>query len=101
MDRPDILHVRVMAPLELRIQRIARRQGIDNRAARAQVETSDRVRKNFLQKMYGVKWDDSQLYHLVINTAVFSPQDSARLIAAALQYYQNTAYISIISGCLH
>ncbi len=83
-DRPDVLHVRVIAPAGLRAERLAADQHIPFEAALAQVETSDRSRKNFLRRFYQVDWEDPQQYDVVINTQRMSPQAAAHIICQAL-----------------
>ncbi len=68
-DHPNVIHVRVIAPAEVRAQRLAARCRIPIEAARAQVETSDRARRNYLRRYYHARWDDPTLYDLIINTA--------------------------------
>lgn len=89
--RPDVLHVRVIAPLELRIQRVAERQGIPEAAARAQVENSDSSRRNYLRRYHHVDWDDPELYDLVINTANLSASVVVKLIIKALSAQSRNA----------
>ena len=83
--RPDVLHVRLVAPVEVRIARIAERHHISLQAARAQVKTSDRQRRIFLKRFYNIDGNDPQLYDLVINTARMSAEAACNLICAALQ----------------
>lgn len=83
-DRPDVLHVKIMAPASLRAERIAHQQKIPLDAAQAQVEASDRARRNYLRRYYHARWDDPQLYDLVINTARLTPSAAADLICQAL-----------------
>ncbi|HEX7432715.1 MAG TPA: cytidylate kinase-like family protein [Anaerolineaceae bacterium] len=78
--RPDVLCVLMVAPQALRIERIAQRQSIPWAAARAQIEASDRHRRRFLKHFYNVKWDDPDLYDLVINTASTSADDASEII---------------------
>ncbi|NOZ29149.1 MAG: cytidylate kinase-like family protein [Chloroflexi bacterium] len=82
--RPDVLHVKVIAPTQLRAQRIADKQGISLEAACAQIEASDRTRRNYLRRYYHVRWDDPELYDLVINTDRISPEIAAELIEMAV-----------------
>lgn len=82
--RPDVLHVRLIAPLKLRIQRVADAQKISFESAQAQVETSDRNRRNYLKRFYHARLDDPVLYDLVINTAHLTPASAANLICQAL-----------------
>ncbi|HEX7975654.1 MAG TPA: cytidylate kinase-like family protein [Anaerolineales bacterium] len=82
--RPDVLHVRVIAPVDLRIRRVAEIQKISLESAQAQVETTDRNRRNYLKRFYHAHWDDPVLYDLVINTANLTPAAAATLIRQAL-----------------
>ena len=91
---PRALHVRVISPLEVRIERVAAAQGIHATAARAQIEASDHSRKTYLRRFYQVHWSDPGLYHLVINTARYTPEQAARLIQAALLELQSAASLS-------
>lgn len=65
---PDVLHVRITAPIALRIERVAARHSISSAAAQARVESSDRTRSTYVQRHYHVDWDDPKLYDLIINT---------------------------------
>lgn len=81
----DVVRVLMVAPLALRAERIATRLSISLRAARAQVKASDRHRKRFLRRFYGVHWDDPALYDLVINTQHLTADDAVDLICRAAQ----------------
>ena len=83
-DRPDVLHVQVIAPAEVRAGRIARQHGIALEAAQAQIEASDRHRRNYLRRFYHARWDDPTLYDLIVNTARMTPDAAAELMCAAL-----------------
>jgi cytidylate kinase len=82
-DRPDVLHVRIIAPMSLRIERIAQQQAISSAAARTQVETSDQTRRVYLQRHHQAEWDDPQLYDLVLNTGRLTVEQAAQLIEVA------------------
>jgi cytidylate kinase len=88
-DNPRALHVRVIAPLNVRIERVSRSQGIPAAAAQAQIEASDHHRKTYLRRFYQVRWSDPSLYHLVLNTAFYTPEQAARLIQAALVNFKS------------
>ena len=87
-DRPDVLHVKVMAPASLRAGRVARTQNIPLAAAQAQVQASDRARRNYLRRYYQARWDDPELYDLIINTARLTPESAADLVCRALRQLQ-------------
>lgn len=81
--RPDVFHVRLIAPPEVRAQRLAAAQQISQTAALEQIKASDRYRKNYLKKYYNADWNDPALYDLVINTAHLDPSQTAAVIYAA------------------
>lgn len=83
-DRPDVLHVKVIAPVHLRAARTALRQRISLEAAQAQVEASDRTRRRYLRRHYHARWDDPELYDLIINTARLTPAAAADLVCNAI-----------------
>lgn len=80
---PRALHVRMTAPLAVRIERIASYRGISPEAARAQIDTSDRTRKNYLRRAYQVNWEDPALYDLIVNTGRMSINTAAEIICQA------------------
>lgn len=84
-DRADALHVAVTAPLAVRVQRVAERDGVPPARAKECVEESDRGRADFHHKYFKVDPSDPNLYDLVLNTACFGIDDAARLIVAAFQ----------------
>jgi len=82
-DRPDSLHVLTMAPLEMRIQRIAVREEITAAEARRRVQESDRGRAAFHRKFFKVEADDPSLFDLVICTGRLSYEAGADLTVTA------------------
>ncbi len=80
---PGVLHVRLIAPLELRAQRLSERHHISLHAARAQAAASDRLRRTYLQHFYHIDWNDPLLYDLVINTAHLGAAQACDLICQA------------------
>ena len=88
--RPDTFHVRIIAPVDLRVQRVADQQQIPLNAARAQVEASDDARRDFMDRYYEADWDDVELYDLVLNTARLTPDQAADLVCLAIAQLQST-----------
>ncbi len=94
-DRPGILHVRIISPSSVRIERVAERYGISHEAAAAQVAASDRYRRSYLKRFYQARLDDPELYHLTINTANLTVIAGAEIIiAAADQHFAATSSVS-------
>jgi cytidylate kinase len=82
---PRTIHIRIIAPVKVRAKRIARTHNLTMRDALKQVRASDRYRRRYLKRHYKVRWNDPELYDLVINTARVNPQTAARLIYDTLQ----------------
>lgn len=83
-DWPEVLHVRIMAPFDIRIARLQQSKHISLEAAQARVEASDITRARYVRKNYGVDWNDPALYHLVINTGLLKLDQAVRVILQAL-----------------
>ncbi len=74
------LHVRLIAPLDKRIERVMHKAGLSASAAAEQCEIEDRLRAEMSRKLY--KWDPNvdEEYDLVINTASTTYKQVAELI---------------------
>jgi cytidylate kinase len=81
---PRTLHVRIIAPLQLRASRVASRERISVDSALARIEASDRARRNYLKRCYHINWNDPELYDLVINTEHVAVDTAACLVCQAL-----------------
>jgi cytidylate kinase len=85
-------HVRVVAPREVRVQRLRERDGIGQRDAEHKVDQSDRERREFIHQVYGRDIDDPQGYDLVINTGMLSLETATRLVMnAATEKFERLA----------
>lgn len=80
-----VCHVQVVAPMELRIARVAERTGVSAAAARRLVRDSDQARSDYLARYHNARWLDPLLYHLVINTGPTSLETAVSLILHAAQ----------------
>jgi cytidylate kinase len=81
---PNTLRIRIIAPLDVRVERMAQRHAIPAEAALAQIRASDHRRKRFVRHAYHVDWADPALYDLVINTATLDVASSTSLICQAV-----------------
>lgn len=82
-DRPDALHVRLVAPKEKRIAWVCDRFSVSSEVAARMVEESDRNRAAFQQHFFRTDWSDPLLYHVVINTGWVSADEAAEMILDA------------------
>lgn len=82
-DLPHALHALTLAPLELRIERYAEREGITSEEACKRVHELDGGRLDFHRKFFKVDANDPSLYDLVIDTGRLSYPAAAEVIALA------------------
>jgi hypothetical protein len=85
-DRPDVLRVRVTAPFEVRVDRVARRTGAPRGRALAEVKRRDGDRQQYLQRYYHSDVNDPCQYDLQINTGTVPLETSARLILDIVEW---------------
>lgn len=83
-DHPDIYHVRVTAPKQVRVERVAARHSVNLECAQAQVEASDQYRRKYIKRFYQIRWDDPVIYDLVVNTGRLSVEAAAQIICQAV-----------------
>jgi CMP/dCMP kinase len=84
-ERRDILHVRIVAPLEQRITYVMQREELSFQNAQARIRDKESGRIRYLQRQYHQDPADPVLYDLVINTAILSLDSTVQLIRAALE----------------
>ena len=87
---PDVLHVRVEAPLNLRVERVVAlgeiTLGATSRRAQARdlVAQRDEAAADYLKRFYGVDWSEATNYHMVVNAAEWTTDTAAQLIVSAV-----------------
>jgi cytidylate kinase len=79
------LNVRMVAPVEIRTQRIAHEQKLSLAAARTQVETADRDRARLVRRHFGHDVADPLGHDLTLNTAELSIEAAAEVVLTALE----------------
>lgn len=90
---PDVLHVRIEAPLETRLQRVREEwqpftTRVDlRRAAQDMILEKDAVSAEYLKHFYNVRWDDSSLYHVIINTDKLGIDQAAQMLAQLVKKF--------------
>jgi cytidylate kinase len=81
---PHAYRIRVVAPIEMRIERIVRRESVDRDTARWLCEKVDSERSCFLQTIYGKRWDETTEYDRVFQIQGHSVDDVVALVRDAL-----------------
>lgn len=79
------LRVRLVAPVEVRVRRIASRENLSLKAARVVVERSDRDRTRLAHRQFGQKAGDPLNQDVTINTAELTVEAATEVVVTALQ----------------
>jgi hypothetical protein len=79
------LRVRLVAPLEVRVRRIASEEDISLKAARAAVEKSDRERRTLARRYFHQDVSDPLSQDLTVNTAELTLEAATEVVLAAVQ----------------
>jgi cytidylate kinase len=77
---PGVISIFLVAPPEIRIERVKSYFHCDEKRARQIIERSDQDRVGFHRYFFDINWKDPGNYHLSLNTAVFHPSVCAEII---------------------
>jgi cytidylate kinase len=80
------LSVRLVAPFETRLRRLADAENLSPQAARTALQKSDNERETFIQRNFNHAAGDLFSHDLVINTEQLTPQAVAEIVLAALHH---------------
>jgi cytidylate kinase len=81
---PGVLHVRIIAPFDIRVKRIMAAEGGDEKKATRTLNRSDRDSAGFLRSFFEVDWEDQTLYDLMINTEKLVAETGVNLIVQSI-----------------
>jgi len=81
-DRSD-LRIYLTAPEDIRLERIAKRDKVGLREARAQTEQRESVQRERYLRHYGFQVEDRSFYHLILDTSLGSIEDTAKVLVSA------------------
>lgn len=87
-DGPEVLHVRILAPFALRVERVMEQESIDSHTATERVLESDQTRAMFHRYLFDEDWDNPLLYDLTINTGSVSTTAATAIILNAVEEHK-------------
>ncbi len=82
---PHTLHLRVIAPLEFRIENIMKKKGFSREDALKYISEKDRAAQEYLCRFYNVDWNDPELYHMVINMGMWNLDKIVKVIKETIK----------------
>lgn len=82
---PHTFHLLIVSSPEIRLKRIMKKYRQDEVTASHILSELDRKRERFLLEALGADWKNPLLYHLVLNTAFYSVDQSCQVIQEAIK----------------
>lgn len=84
-DMPDVVSVRVCAPMTFRVRVLMERHGIGNANARAWIEHDDDARARTMRAPSDVAEDDARRHHIVLNTALLPVEACVKTVVELVE----------------
>ena len=81
---PFCLRVRLVAPVDVRLERLLVRESLDREAAEQLMSRVDNDRACYLKANYGIDWLAEELYDLVLNSGQLTYEQVAELLVQGL-----------------
>lgn len=88
------LRARLVAPIDIRVDRIARSNGLTRDAAYALVTKVDQQRKDFQHGHFQKDASDPMQYDLIVNTGSLSVEATAEIVLSALKHKLGIVQVS-------
>ena len=82
-NAPGVFHVALIAPLQLRINTIVKREHFDWKDAEKYTVEMEEARVKYFRKFFKVHPEDITLYHMVLNMGTLSVKTAAEMVAQA------------------
>jgi cytidylate kinase len=82
---PGVFHIRVVAPLDLRIRRVMERYDISHHEAAKAIARSDKNRSEYVRTFYHADIDDPLLYDLMLNTNKLDIDEMVKYVAEIIK----------------
>jgi cytidylate kinase len=94
------LRVRLVAPLEYRVEVFGRERGLSHDEAAREVENLSRERVRFIKDHFHKDPTDPANFDLVLDAARFTPDGCAEVIVAALRLLEGRAVATPAAGAV-
>ena len=92
-DVPEVLHVCLIAPMELRTRIIVEREHLGWKDAEKYVTDMEKARVIFFRKFFKVHPDDPKLFHMVLNMGTIGVAAAADVVANAAEKLASVAVL--------
>jgi len=92
-DNIDVLKVRVIASLKVRLKRVMDKYGLDEAGAMAHIERCDRKHRRYISILYNKDWADPIMYDIVINTDNLTVDSAVEIINETFRIKKEQNYM--------
>jgi limonene-1,2-epoxide hydrolase len=82
---PDVLQVRLVGSLEVRVRRLAETRGMTRKSALDYIHREDMGRRRYVKKYFAEDIENPLLYHVVINTDLVSTAEATDTLVRVVQ----------------
>lgn len=89
-ERPDTFHVRLVAKMDVRVERVMAHRWVREDVARTLIAESDTQRRRFFQDSFAADWSDPLEYHLTVNTGRLGLKAVDLVADACRRYWERT-----------
>ena len=79
---PAVLRIRIIAPIEMRLEMVHEKLNLTGNEALDYIRKMDEDRRKWTQFLYGVHWEDPDLYDLVVNLEHMDIEEACEVINA-------------------
>jgi cytidylate kinase len=86
-DQPGAFHVRLVAPMLIRVQRVMQHRWMGEDGARKLIADSDARRSRFHENYFGIDWSDAEQYHFTANSGLLGPSTLDAVAFAAQRHW--------------
>lgn len=83
-DLPGVLRIRLIAPLEFRVQALMDSFGMDDESAEAYIQEVDEARAGWVKNVYGQDNRDATRYDMILNLGSFSVAEACEVVMTAV-----------------
>jgi cytidylate kinase len=84
-DVPYALRIRIMAPMEKRVENVVKKEAIDMETAREMLEEADEERSAYLKAIYHKDWTKAKFYDVVFDTGNLGEDEVVKMIIDELE----------------
>ena len=85
-DHPNKVDIFIQAPLEKRIERVMKKQGLTRQEAQEVIESVDKSRDNYVKRWTDVSRYDARNYDLVLNVGDMTDDEAVAIILKYLRF---------------